>query len=216
MPSNSRRTVSPFPSPPQPRSICSFQAAPLLFSPLPLTAAKSWRLETEQQPRRRGRDVIHRRISRQTFMEIGRRDGSGTKRNRGPLPPPSYDKSLVFLRDRDSLLPVLRPRFVRKKGLRGRCFSFLSFLRLPEIWELSLSNRGRLTRLKGNSLQFQQFLSTRRAGNIFEDRIRLDWYFCRNVEQLELVQEARREVLSFSLPFDQRYRHFLDVQSFIV
>ena len=151
-------------------------------------------------------------------MEIGRRDGSGTKRNRGPLLPPSYDKSLVFLRDRDSLLllPVLRPRFVRKKGLPGRCFSFLSFLRLPEIWELSLSNRGRLTRLKGNSLQFQQFLSTRRAGNIFEDRIRLDWYFCRNVEQLELVQEARREVLSFSLPFDQRYRHFLDVQSFIV
>lgn len=33
VPSNSRRTVSPFPSPPQPRSICSFQAAPLLFFP---------------------------------------------------------------------------------------------------------------------------------------------------------------------------------------
>lgn len=35
VPSNSRRTVSPFPSSPQPRSICSFQAAPLLFSPPP-------------------------------------------------------------------------------------------------------------------------------------------------------------------------------------
>lgn len=111
----------PFPpTGPSEPSICSFQAAPLLFLPsLPPFVS---RLKVGGS-KPSSRDVIHRRISRQTFMEIGR-----AAERRG-----IEARGVVSLTNRSCSYFSLPSALVsRTKGS-----SFLPLSASPQVWELT-------------------------------------------------------------------------------